>query len=422
MQTKNKNKLMRVIILILLILLTNIHFVLASTETEIDDINTQIADQQKKVDELKKQANVYLDNIQRKQQESVTLQNQLSILENKIAKSEIDIQTTEQEIEKTGLEIKDVKLQIDNRSQDIVRKNDELREFIRMIDKTDKKGTLEILLLNESISEFFTQVNNTGSIQEQLQNTLVSVKASKKQLEEKQEFLNTKQTDLETLKTRAEQQKIDLQEELQTKQYLIDETKNSEETFYNLYWQTKQEQQNASSEIYNLEREARKKLEELEKKSKETGQTDPGYIPLTDATLMWPVKDLSRGLSTYFHDPEYPFRYLFEHPGVDVRAYQGTNLYAAGDGYVIKAKDNGYGYSYITVMHAKGLSTVYGHVSKIMVKEDQYVTKGQIIGQSGGMPGTMGAGNLTTGPHLHFEVRMNGIPVNPLNYLPNMGF
>ena len=70
------------------------------------------------------------------------------------------------------------------------------------------------------------------------------------------------------------------------------------------------------------------------------------------------------------------------------------------------------------IIHGDGLSTVYGHISKALVSQEDYVAQGQAIALSGGLPGTTGAGRLTSGPHLHFEVRKDGIPVDPASFLP----
>jgi len=147
---------------------------------------------------------------------------------------------------------------------------------------------------------------------------------------------------------------------------------------------------------------------------KVTVSVDYSTPPNNGAEFIWPIS----GKVTYgFHDPDYPFRHLFEHTGIDIKASQGTKVKVAADGVVMSAVDAGYGYSYITIRHSSNLRTIYGHMSRIDVAVGDIVKQGDFIGRSGGEIGAPGSGPYTTGPHLHFEVRLNGIPVDPMDYL-----
>jgi murein DD-endopeptidase MepM/ murein hydrolase activator NlpD len=126
-----------------------------------------------------------------------------------------------------------------------------------------------------------------------------------------------------------------------------------------------------------------------------------------------------RGISAFFHDPTYPFRRLFEHPGIDIPTDVGTPIRAAAGGYVAWNKQGRQYGNYVMLIHPGGIATVYAHLSRFAAKPDTYVERGDIIGYSGGHPGDEGAG-LSTGAHLHFEVRQNGIPVNPMQFLASL--
>jgi murein DD-endopeptidase MepM/ murein hydrolase activator NlpD len=98
------------------------------------------------------------------------------------------------------------------------------------------------------------------------------------------------------------------------------------------------------------------------------------------------------------------------HAGIDLAAPRGTPIYAAAEGVVKTAeRESGYG-NVVRIQHAFGLETVYAHLSKIRVRPGQTLSRGVQIGD-------MGSTGRSTGSHLHYEVRVNGQPVNPMTYL-----
>ena len=271
------------------------------------------------------------------------------------------------------------------------------------MNKKDNITSLEILLLNDSLTDFLSQVKYLENINEEIKKSIKGLKKITRLLNKEKDSLNNQNEELEGLKIELNDKKKKFSSEKDSKINILNQVATSENEYQRLLKLAKKEQENAAYEIVTMEKQARLKMAEMEGKK----------LEFNDDGLIWPVK--KNVITAYFHDPDYPFRYIFEHPGVDIRAAQGTTLKAAASGYVARVKhNNSSSYGYIMIIHGDGLSTVYGHVSKVYVKEDDYVVQGQKIALSGGLPGTPGAGRLTTGPHLHFEVRLNGIPVNPL--------
>jgi murein DD-endopeptidase MepM/ murein hydrolase activator NlpD len=123
------------------------------------------------------------------------------------------------------------------------------------------------------------------------------------------------------------------------------------------------------------------------------------------------IKPVKGYLSSKFGIRVDPFtKELRFHSGVDIAAPKGTPIHAAASGEVIfSGKERGYG-NIVIIKHRNNLITKYAHASKLLVKKGDYVKQGETIG-------LVGSTGRSTGPHLHFEIRVNNKAVNPLKFI-----
>jgi murein DD-endopeptidase MepM/ murein hydrolase activator NlpD len=377
-----------------------------AVKDQISDINTSVESKKKALQEIEGQASKYRGLIMNKQIESASIEDEIGLLDSNIAKHQLDIEIARDQIKAAELEIKLTQGSIDDHERHIAKQRLLLGGLARKLHREQfGKSPFESLLGSGTISDLFDRWQAMASLQSSVTKAALALKETKAALEAERRRKEQRQQEQQERRLSLETSQRELEDVKLLKQSLLIETKASELEYRYALGELEKEQTEADVQIRTLERALREKRDLLEQLGRGT------------AVLSWPV-DPSRGLTALFHDEEYPFRHLFEHPAIDIRAYQGTPVRAAAAGIVATAKDAGMGYSYVMLIHSGGISTVYGHLSKIYVTDDAYVDRGEVIGLSGGMPGTSGAGRLTTGPHLHFEVRDGGIPTDPLNFLP----
>ncbi len=374
----------------------------------ISEMRQSVESKKERIEKLQDRIRELKKGITKKQTEAVTLSNQLSILSDRIKQVEAEIELSNDKIDETKTEIELTKIEITKLEKNISDNKDRLKRFLRKHYKMEQRRPFDVFITSKSLSEYFNQLIAVSDIEMEIKKSIDALTLKRKDVKVRQKILLDKQASISELKEKQEEDKIRLEQQRSARAVVLGEARSSEERFKHLLQQAKAEQNKVNTEIRNIEQTIRKRLESL---------GSAGLQRLGPVTSMIdPVTP--RRITTYFYDPHYPFRYLFEHPGLDLAVPQGSPVRAAAPGFVAKVKDGGLkSYSYVVLVHSGGISTVYMHVSKILAKEGQFVNQGDIIALSGGTPGTPGAGRLSTGAHIQFEVRVNGNPVDPLKYL-----
>ena len=300
-------------------------------------------------------------------------------------------------------------------------------------EETKNISLTKILFQNSSTGEVFQEIEYFNILEQTGEQILYQIKDTRQILATNIADHTKNKKKLTQLRTQLEKEENQLRVQKDAKDQLLKQTQGEEEIYRELLAQSKLQQLNTLNEVNTL----RDNLELLEEKILEEGEDfDPDKYPdlinpnvkaiyefeiNSDYTesdkFNWPVNP-SRGISAFFQESSYKATFGIPHNAIDIPTTQGTLIKAPAAGVVYKVQDNGTGYSYIMLAHKGGLMTLYGHVSGIMVEEREVVLAGEVIGLSGGIPGTKGSGYLTTGAHLHFELLKNGKYIDPLLMLP----
>lgn len=375
--------------------------VYAQSDSDLSQLQQSILEKKAAIDSLNSQLDSYKVKIRDLASKGASLQNDIALLENEIAMSELDIASTQNKIDQETLELRIIDGQIDDVERQLSERRAMLSDLLFAMNKTDGQGVLDVVLNIGSVDDVFDAAQQLASVNETMKSTLEATKLTRADLATRQADHESKMATLADSQRDLEKKTEGLSLRKSAKVVLASATNESENEYRTLMSDLRAEQQSITRDVESLQGTLEDRLRDTDGVS--TGET----------IITWPVHGI---ITALFHDPSYPFRNLFEHSGLDIAVPQGTAIEAAAPGIVARVyKGQQYGY-YVMLVHANGLATLYAHMSRIDVVQDQYVSRGDVIGLSGGRPGTPGAG-FSTGPHVHFEVRLNGIPTNPLNYM-----
>ena len=276
--------------------------------------------------------------------------------------------------------------------------NEQLATYRRHVRAMEENGSITYLSLlfgSKSLGELLSNLDMIGEIMEADQRSYDEYVAAREDSERIQAEYETMLTDLNDKQSELEDEKANLEEQIEHAQQLIVELEEQINTDREAYEAEVAREAELESQIQSM-------VAELERQEAANSITSTG-------TYIWPLPGYSPG-SAYgwrIHPIWGDMRF---HAGEDIGAPSGTPILAADSGVATVIPNNGNGYgNYIMINHGGGRVTLYAHMSAFAISNGQTVTQGQVIGYVGS------TGN-STGPHLHFEVRVNGATTDPKSY------
>ncbi len=344
-------------------------------QQELQDVSRQIESQRSQLNQIKQQEKSIMGQLQNLEQDMVDKEKQIEILAARIHALEEDIKATEEEIAQKEEELQ---VQIDYLCE----------RLLYMYEDGMDVSYLEVLFSATNIRDFLTRYDLLQYVVEQDMNLIDTINKNKRALDIKKNDLEIQKKELLTMREVQEAQRRQLEEQADQKKEILSNVRVEKKAY--------------EKALEELERTSRE-LEELIRRSQSGEQLGTGIYT-------WPAPGYRSITSAYGMRYHPILKTNKMHTGVDIGAPMGAKIVAADSGKVMFAGwQGGYGQT-IIIDHGAGMSTLYAHQSKFAVSSGQSVNKGDVIGY-------VGSTGWSTGPHLHFEVRVNGNPTNPMSYL-----
>lgn len=362
----------------------------AVTILSVMPVGTNAETAQEKLDKARKEQQELQKELEKNKKDRERQQEIKDLLDAEVAEIQAEINVLDAEIEviNNRIDEKDAELAAAHELSSI--QYESYKERVKLIVEKGPITYLEVIMNAKSIEDFFIRMEVVEQIADYDKTLLEELRASEERIEQLKREIEEERA----VAVKKMEESVALKKELVKKQKasqkILDELAASEKEITAEMKKAKEAEQEAQKEIARL-----------------VSQDNTRYV---GGKLLWPSNTCYTITSPYSMRVHPTLGVYKQHTGIDIGAAHGTDVLAAADGTVIIAGwNNAYG-NYVVINHGGGLTTLYGHNSKLTVSKGQKVTRGQIIAK-------VGSTGYSTGPHIHFEVQVNGSPVNPMSYL-----
>lgn len=355
------------------------------------------------------------DSIQERKQKASQLESQKSQAQTEANQLAQELNTVLTEMQQTQENIKIKEDEISQKEDELMyaqidanNQYESMKKRIKYMYENGNTQFIEILFESKSIGDFLNNAEYITQISEYDRQMLLEFQQIVKDIEEQQKALEEERAQLETLQDQLIQEQQKVSALLNDKNI---EISNLEKEIGDNAAKLK-ELEAAAAEALRVQREA----EEARKNQASQGGGSASYTPGPSYTPPAGTGQLSNPCPAAYISSEFGYRKSpggigsTNHKGRDYAAATGTPIYAAAAGVVTTVSYSGARGNYIVVNHGNGLATLYQHCSAIYASVGQSVSQGTNIA-------AVGSTGYSTGPHLHFEVHVNGVPVDPRSYL-----